>query len=478
MRFAAVWLVAFSTTFFVTQSKAQATDPAVVLPPVIFATDGIPLVIRFDNVSNGMDSYTMEMDAPIGVIDELQWSFTASPTDEGLYPLSIRVRDPQNQHVAQANAILSVIPKASSNRDLRIMIIGDSLTAAGRYQRQLAIRLNAASINFTTMGTVQSGGFFFEGYGGNTYQRYLEGPWYFRSPFVYSDTGFDPQRYFNENFADQVPTLFIIFLGINDTFSASRSSVQQIETRLDEVMHRANLFIDGLRAAAPDADVAVFLIPAGADLQATYDAAYGAGIYTPAQWQVMRQKLTQRYIENFAHREHEGMYVIPTAMGIDRTADYPATDPIHLLNSGYDKIGDALFAWVNYYLRRDSYPRWALQFFDFAAVASGRSGHASNADCDLFNNHAEFIFDLDPARFSSGPFQLSSSGLSVRFRQGAGAQLQVSQNLTDWQRWEIQVPEPDADGLIHLQMPLSILNEATRGSQFFRIIYDSLDQGL
>jgi lysophospholipase L1-like esterase len=376
------------------------------------------------------------------------------------------VRDASDEVVASGESILAVINTPATSQPFRLMAIGDSLTAPGRYQAQLAQRLSDASIVYETLGTVTNNGFNYEGYGGNTYERYLEGPHYFRSPFVYSDTEFDPERYFAENTAGVTPTLYLVFLGINDTFSGSNGTEAQQETRLDEVMSRAVAFIDGMRAAAPGSDVGIVLTPAASADQAAYDAAYGEGVYTAEKWHGMRLKLISRYSETFGNRENEGIFLVPLSTGLDRIKDYTTADPIHPKTSGYEKIGDMIFSWLSVYLQDHAYPRWALGNLSRALVLVGEADPDDNPDGDPYDNRVEHIFNMDPIECSPSPLKLSSAGLRTTYLQGAEVILESTTTLSNWDPWEGPVQETSEDGYVDLQVPFESLT-----NQFFRLRY-------
>lgn len=442
----------------------QMTENTRVFPPVIHLAEGVEARIYYDNVVQIPESYSLEIECPVGIIGEDAWSFTPASGDEGLYRFAMTLRDEKDGVVAAAETILAVIRQSARTQPLRLMAIGDSLTAPGHYQQTLALRMTNAGIAFETLGTVSNGGFNYEGYGGNTFQRYLEGPYYFRSPFVYSDTGFDPERYFIENTFGGVPTLYLIFLGINDTFSGSNGTDAQQETRLNEVMVWATTFIEGMRAAAPGSDVGIVLTPAGSADQAAYDAAYGERVYTVDKWQAMRLKLVARTIEAFGNREDEGIFLVPVSVGIDRFNDYSSTDPLHPDSSGYEKIGDMIFTWLNYYLQKHAYPRWALANFSRESILAGEADPDDNPDGDFYTNRLEHIFRMDPQAISLSPMQLSRDGLSIQHLESNAVILETTTNLYDWEEWKGIIEVESVDGYLQKRISLEFLTD-----RFFRV---------
>jgi lysophospholipase L1-like esterase len=454
--------------FFFGALSLQAADSRLVLPPVIYLAEQVESRIYYDNVIHCKGTYNIEVACPIGVIGDEFWSFVPQASDEGVYPFSMTIFDDSGIEVASSDTVLAVMPQVGSSEELRIMAIGDSLTAPGQYLAQLAQRMESADISYATMGTVSRNGLQFEGYGGNTFSRYLEGPHYFRSPFVYSDTGFDPKRYFNENTGGVVPTLILVFLGINDTFSSSNATAVQQEGTLEEVVAKAEAFINGMRAAAPLANVGIILTPAASADQQAYDTAYGEGIYLAERWHATRLELVRRYIEAFGQREDEGIFLVPVSTGLDRLADYSASDPIHPQKSGYNSIGDMIFGWLTYYLQEDSYPRWALQSLKRETIQAGAGHQSANPDQDWCDNWGEYIFGLDPEAPSASPLLISPQGLTFRYRDGAKVYLEFSSNSRDWEMLNAPSNQSRKNGFRHLSIPIEFENE-----QFFRVRYDS-----
>ena len=456
--------------FLFVQAGSALSPNHLVLPPLIPVTVGVPFEIVYDNIVilDGVSS--IEVICPVGEVSSESWSITPSQADFGIYPLTIQLLDENAELLEEAQTILAVNQPKSSTQDLRIMIIGDSLTNSGNYQQQLKARLDANSVAFSSIGTVLRGGMWCEGYGGNSYQRYLEGPHYDRSPFVYSDTGFDPARYFSEEMGGVAPTLYMIFLGINDTFSKSDLSEAGLEARIDEVIARADPFISGMRAAAPNSDEAIILTPAGSSEQGAFDAAYGAGTYyTQGGWHDMRLHLVNRYIEHYGGREAEGLYLIPVSVGLDRVADYSVTDPIHPNGSGYQKIGDIIFSWVNHYLDQGSYSRWAIESFESSEILAGL------ANKDLLSVHsgfplsAHYWLDLPPEQATVQPFQWGAAGLTLSHRVGAPLAVEFSPDLVEWGPWTGASEVQEFNGFVQKLIRLEDMDTTGHTKHFWRV---------
>jgi lysophospholipase L1-like esterase len=444
-----------------------------VLPPLIPVTAGIPAEIIYDNVAILDGVHSVEIECAIGTVGVNAWTFTATANDFGIYPFTMRLLNEANTVLAEAQTLLAVNPPKASQRDFRIMIIGDSLSNDGGYQNRLRNRMDTAGIQFSTVGTVSRGGMWVEAYGGNTYQRYLEGPPGFNSPFFYSNTGFDPNRYFTERTGGVRPTLYIIFLGINDTFAGSNSNPEGKETRINSMMTRAIAFIDGMRAAAPGSEVAIVLTPAGSRLQSAFDA-YSATLGNDAQyyqdrWHDMRQRLVKRYIDVFGRREAEGIYLIPASIGMDRELSYPATDPIHPNTNGHNRIGDMLFSWINHYLNRESYSQWALNAFSSAELLNGAADKdRADAPGDL-PLIARYWLNIPADQTTHQPLTWDQSGLNLTHRTGAPISLETSIDLVNWQAWSGTLETSNDEVNAYHHIPMQAMDKAQFPKRFWRI---------
>lgn len=449
--------------------KASYPAHGLVLPPIIPVTTGITKTIYYDNIAILEDVHSIEVECELGIVGTDAWTLTAAADDFGIYPFSIRLYDASELLLAEAHSLIAVNPPAPFTGDLRIMIIGDSLSNNGGFQNRMRSRMDTAEISFSTVGTVERGGMWGESHGGNTYQRYLEGPHNFRSPFVYSDTGFDPNRYFDTEMDGIRPTLYIIFLGINDTFAGSNSNAEGKETRIDTMMARAITFIDGMRAAASGSEVALVLTPAGSSEQSAFDAAYGEGIYTPTRWHDMRQRLVKRYIEVFGGRETEGIHLIPVSVGIDRLLDYPATDPIHPNTSGHHRIGDILFSWINHYLNEHSYSRWALDAFSTEALLAGAAAKEQTDAPGKLPMIARYWFNLPATQATHQPLKWNADGLSLSHRSGAPIAIETSTDLIDWNPWNGIVESMDNGVSAQHLIPHQAMDKAQQPKRFWRV---------
>jgi lysophospholipase L1-like esterase len=432
-------------------------DAFLVLPPCLYATNGVECVLEYDNVINHVETYRVVLECAVGVTGDSKWSYSPAPGEEGIFPMRFAIYDQNDVLIAEEQSLVVVTEVESSQSDFRLMVIGDSLSSNGQYLSRWASKMHADQLAFETMGTVSANGVAFEAYAGNTFQRYLEGPHYYRSPFYYQSTGFDPERYFSENHSGVTPSLFLIFLGTNDIFSKSNTKLIDQELHMDTVMLRAVSFIEGIRNAAPGADVAIALLPAGHSDQGVFDTAFGADTYTAAGWHGIRLKLMNRYIKMFDGRESEGIFLINLSTTIDRDMDYGPTDPVHLLESGYEKIGDTIYAWTQYYLHQSSYSRWLMNALPRESLLSGLGAKSIDSDWDGISNYGEYVFGMNPNRFDRVPQVLDDAYFHVTHRAGNIVRLETSTDLKEWVPWRGAVLSEQINDMVNLRVPMAEL---------------------
>lgn len=441
----------------------QTHGEGVFLPPEMYMTPGLEGRIYFDNLINIAEPYSVGVESLHGTVGDGYWSFIPEIEDEGVSLFSITYLDAAGKVLAEGTSRILVTPPPEETPPPRILVIGDSLTQGGTYQRQLGQHLEAAGIAYETIGTDLSQGFAYEGKGGYTYQKYMTDP---ESPFVFPNDGFDLERYFLETASGQLPTLCIVFLGINDTFGGSGRLASQQTILLDRVLEQSEAFIAALKETAPGTDVAIVLTPAGNSDPVVYERLYGANGITPEDWQSMQLQLVARYIHVYGGREGDGIHLIPASVVMDRRADYRYSDAVHVQGSGLRKIGDTIYAWLVYYLNKAAYSHWALERFSVATIAAGEALITGNPDGDSFSNGLEYQFNLDPHQPTRSFFTLTPEGLSFNHLRGKQILIEHSTDFRIWEQWEgpgeLMVDEYYMERFI----PLSAIED-----QFFRVAY-------
>ena len=350
-------------------SLSRTAEPSLELtiPPRFYAVPGVPMSVYYDNIvlTEKPESYRFEVTCDIGISEARRWTITPTDRDAGEHPMKITVKDDKGKTLQEARTVLHVAPrKAGADRSLRLLIIGDSLTAATAYPTEIARLLGEpGNPKWKMLGTGQPAtakpGVAHEGYGGWKWVDFLSkfdpkppdvaaGPMARKStsPFVFRDANgqgkLDIVRYFREHGDDQAPDVITFLLGINDCFGAKPDDP---DAKIKEVLDNAEKLLVEFHKTAPKAVLAVGLTTAPNSREEAFFANY-KGNYHRWGWKRIQHRLVQRMIERFGQREKEGIHLVPTELNIDPIDGYPNNNGVHPNAAGYAQIGASFYAWI------------------------------------------------------------------------------------------------------------------------------------
>ncbi|MGE0608706.1 MAG: SGNH/GDSL hydrolase family protein [Pirellulales bacterium] len=357
------------------------------LPPTLYAVVGQETNLYFDNVvlTTRPDHYAFDAVCAHGRQQAERWTWTPGEQDVGQHRLAIEVRDESNGLVARAQTTVMVsAADAGADRPLSVLMIGDSLTHASVYPAHLLkLCQPAGNPRVELVGSFQPAGAAegvrHEGYGGWTARRFAThftgtaraGDYKQRgSPFLYlneqSEQRLDFMHYCRDVNGGKSPDVVSIFLGPNDIFGATDSNLEQ--TIDDMLLHLAQL-VEMIRSASPQTVVALMLPVPPASSQDAFGGNYASG---QTRWQYKRNqhRLVERMLDQFADGSLEGVSIVPTSVNLDCLRNYPATsaaanarnsqalerqsNAVHPATSGYEQIGDTLYAWLKDHASRMS----------------------------------------------------------------------------------------------------------------------------
>lgn len=346
---------------------AVAESLRLTLPPAIYAAPGVEMSVHFANTvllaPGEEESITFRCECPVGRVDDWRWRLNATDAQTGSHPFRLTALDREGKPLAVAESRVMVgSVRAGSGREIKLLLIGDSLTHASRYPNALARLLSApGNPEWRMLGTHRPAaaveGVAHEGYGGWTWNRFRtrfipdrpEPGKTNSSPFLFAGpegTGrLDFVRYFRERCAGERPDFVIIMLGINDCFGARPDSPESIDPTVDRMFREADAFLAALRAAAPGAEIGICLVPPGNVRDAAFSANY-KGRYSRWGWRRIQHRLVERQVGHFGGREAERLHLVPTQLNLDADAGYPVNNGVHPNDLGYGQIGATLHAWL------------------------------------------------------------------------------------------------------------------------------------
>ena len=385
-------LLIFATVTVAAEQRRDAAAPSpnagnaprLILPDTIPAVAGIECNLYFDNVvlSAHPDRLLFDAICSKGKQQTERWTWIPSEADAGSHSLELIVRDEQNQKLASARTTIQV---ASANRgagkNATLLMIGDSLTHASIYPKRVVERGDhLAGPKVVLMGShaplSETPAIRHEGYGGWTAKRFVThftgtartGEYAKRgSPFLYKSESELPKLDFSAYCRDtnegRFPDVATIFLGPNDIFSFDDDS---LEGGIDDMLTHLDQLVQMLNSAAPKTKVAILLPVPPAASQDAFGSNYGSG---QTRWQYRRNqhRLVESMFKRYGRASSDStnalrVSLIPTYLGVDCVNNYPTelvlangttdikitrqSNGVHPAASGYQQIGDMVFAWL------------------------------------------------------------------------------------------------------------------------------------
>lgn len=345
------------------------------LPSRIYAVVDVEMSLYFDNVvlTRSLEAWDFDVECNVGRTEPRRWTLTPAADDVGSHELTVVIRDRDGREVDRKSTRLHVIaPEAGSDQEIRLLIVGDSLTHATAYPNEIARLLSEdGNPDWQMMGTHRPAsarqGVAHEGYGGWTWQRFVskyeaepDGTHRKRSsPFVFlNDAGkpvLDVTRYFNAQHDGQRPDFVFFLLGINDCFSADPDDAAAIDGRIDTMLTSAETLLTAFHQAAPDADLVVCVTTPPNSREAAFEANY-KGRYPRWGWKRIQHRLVERLLDRFEKprsdqaKPGQATFLVPTHLNLDPLDGYPENNGVHPNTSGYRQIGVSIYSWLKWRL--------------------------------------------------------------------------------------------------------------------------------
>ena len=348
--------------------SAHAAEPSLqlTLPPMWYGVPGVPVSLYYDNVvlTEKPESYEFEVKCDIGTSEARRWTVTPAGKDAGDHPMQVTVKDNHGKVVEQGKTVLHIAPtNAGEGRELKMLIVGDSLTAATAYPNEIARLLSEPGNPKWTMlsdhkPATAHPGVDHEGYGGWTWAAFLS-RWVEKpkdadkkndsSPFMYKDAsgkpGLDIPRYFREHCGGQTPDVVTFLLGINDCFHVKAEDDQAVDKVIDTALDNATKLLTAFHSAVPKAVFAVGLTTPPNSRESGFEANYH-GQYHRWGWKQIQHRLVRRMMERFGDGKMPRVYLVPTEINLDPVDGYPDNNGVHPNNTGYAQIGTSFYAWL------------------------------------------------------------------------------------------------------------------------------------
>jgi len=234
------------------------------IPDTIFLAEGVTSQLFYRSMIQSLNPYQWNLITRGDLSGHKYPRFFETEPEAGTYTTKWSLLDEQNRVKGEKTAVVKVRPiGADPSEKKRVLIVGNSLTANGRYTTELNRMLTGTGgsprglgySNIEFIGTRGEEGSFHEGYGGKQYKWLMSDT---ASPFVFSST-FDPKQYMDHNGYEKVDYMYIL-LGWNNMILhkqtvADWSQLQQLmEDFLDEwlrIFPNLKINVMGLQPPSP-----------------------------------------------------------------------------------------------------------------------------------------------------------------------------------------------------------------------------------
>ncbi len=339
-------------------------DLRLMLPPTGYAVAGSEMNVFFENLVliEKPEGLQFAVKSDLGTTDQRHWAVTPKESDVGIHDWHVTVSRGDKQ-LAEGKMKWVVSPaKVSTDREVKLLIVGDSLTHATIYPNDLAKRLTESGVKWKMLGTHRppnaAPGVAHEGYGGWRWETFIthyepnpdpdKTKRKHSSPFVFLENDkpkFDVPRFIREFCENQPPDFVIFKLGINDCFGANPNDVEKMDQHIDGVFQHAETLIKAFREAAPKAEFGICLTTPGNMRDAAFKANY-EDRYPRWGWKRIQHRLVERQLKQFNGREADRIRIIPTELNLDPDAGYPDNNAVHPNEVGYQQIAASIHAWL------------------------------------------------------------------------------------------------------------------------------------
>lgn len=343
----------------------EAENLRLTLPPAGYAVVGAEMNVFFENLvlTEKLEGLQFSVESALGTADKTHWTVTSPPSAVGVHDWRVTVSR-GDKLLADGTMKWVVSPaKVTEDRPVSLLIIGDSLTHATVYPNDLAQRLTESGLTqWKMLGTHRPSNaaarVAHEGYGGWRWQTFVEhyepnpdpdrAKRKHSSPFVYlidEQPKLDVGRYVQEVCQGSAPDFVIFKLGINDCFGADASEPAKTDVTIDAVFQHAETLLAAFRQAAPLAELAICLTTPGNRREGAFQNNY-QGAYPRWGWKRIQHRLVERQLDQFANREQDRIFLVPTELNLDPDGGYPEDNAVHPNSIGYRQISASMHAWL------------------------------------------------------------------------------------------------------------------------------------
>lgn len=342
--------------------------PEMVIPPYVFGVQGRECNVYLDNlhIADASDYlHDVTSESSVGQHQSERWTWTpAAALASGALTVAAHEKLSGTLLTTKTAQLRAAASSAGTGTTKKVLVIGDSLVNAGTITQTLIDIAAGDVMGVTMLGTRGTGPNYHEGRGGwtisNYTSNYSDGT-YGANPFWIGGAVNVPQYLIDNSVA--TPDWVFIHLGINDVFSQTTDS--GASAAADAAFTNLDTLITSIKAAGAGVKVGLMLPSPPSSDEDAFGFSYATG---QTKWRFKRNILiwARQLIAKYSGQEASRIYVVPTNTALDtvnnmsRAASAPVNsrssvnvarqnNGVHPAASGYQQIGDALWAFLKYY---------------------------------------------------------------------------------------------------------------------------------
>lgn len=351
-------------------AKQQASSDTNIMehsmPATIYATEGRELNIYYDNFLRSdfpLDLYRYVATCSKGDNEGDRWVFTPTAEDAGTLPWKLEVfyRD---SLVTTIDTNIVIKPLSTGNGVTRkIVTIGDSTTAGGKWVLELVNLFSGDVMNIETVGSLEYSGPDAGGTTRHVRSDALSG-WTINkfytdatSPFV-KEGVFNFAKYLEDNSITLGDNDYVlIHLGINDVFSYKTNDA--LLARIATMNAQLTAMINNIRAAVPNIRIGLMMTIPASSGQHGFAANYHSS-QTGYRYAINRSIWVKNMLDTY--KSMPNVYLVPVHLNLDTVNNFPtvtvpvnARNPktvtkinngVHPSSYGYWQMADSVFMFL------------------------------------------------------------------------------------------------------------------------------------
>lgn len=340
--------------------KAVLGENPLILPPVLYACDGVEANIYFDNiVKSEAEEFYFKAASGVGVQQEERFTVDSISSNDSV-TITCYDKKSLSELGVSTLTIRHALSTSGTGDNPKCLFIGDSTTEAGVYTGELLTLASTDAMDITLYGSQNSGlNNNHEGYGGKTFN------WHYSdaaSPFVFGGS-FDFAQYATGQGITELDHCFF-HLGINDV--ANLQSDDAVKALAVTMISNLESMITNIKAWNANVKFGVMVTIPPSKSQDAFGNNHGAS-NTHNKYFYKRKVMIwcEALIEAMKDREGENIYLVPVNLNLDTVNNMHVSgatkvnarsdimvarqsNAVHPADEGYYQMADAIWSYLKW----------------------------------------------------------------------------------------------------------------------------------